>query len=238
MSYYWNRVIKNKFSSLIDKLINVRKKLYSIIYVIQYNDYIKEMVKNYFGEYMIYDYVKLGTMIDIFKCSLNYRNIIYTEHMMKKLNIDSDDKDTLLVSHSPLDEYDIIKLHACLNKANNILKECKNDVYEMNIDIHEVVPFYSKNLLNIRFERLSRKFEGILKLKNNELTEKILEILNNPSDNKKNILDKTIKNHIKKIVDGELLILKIRRCIFAKGAIPNPIKEEKAIINEINNYCN
>ena len=335
MKYYWNPIVEKLYSKLIDILVDIKNDIYSAAYALEYDTTVSDITKDWYGSDMSGEYVHLCGMIQMFKCSMDHRNIMLAKQITKDLsgNVDedepikemtpedrdkfierliaypedrdefielmkgrpedksvketmmtskdidevikrffvtSDDKDQLIemiriprrkmcispnnrdelaeilsmrsedrieLARSPFDVYNINKLYKCVKKTEDILKEFRDEFPKIDIYMPKQVPSYPGNPLATDLKSLLEKFEETLKLKNDELTTKILDVAYYFPDNRR-LMEKTIQKHNEKIFDGETIIHRIRQCMFVEKPIADLTKEKESIENDIHNYCN
>ena len=219
---YWSPYISKTFSELISKLIDTNKDLYLLLNNLYNADHVNEDVKDDIRKEIIDRHIYINTMIQKFKYVLYNQDFAYhLVHIRYKLH---------------LEEYNLSKLYTCLNNNIFILKYFKDKYMTLNIDTKPLSP-YPNNPDTINFENLSKNFEKILNFEKCVLGIKISEILDNSSNYQSENLEKIIEEQNTKILDGEKIMLRLKKAIFSKGNISNPIDEGGNIIEAINNYC-
>ena len=198
MENYWSSTVEDTFSKLIDELILTNNEFYLKINNICRDFRVYESVKDTFGIKIIKKYVNTNTVIAKFKY------VLY----QKKKKVDE---------YNIFSNYNLSKLYFYVNELHTFIDEYKNIFSKMNVNMESDVYLYSEDPSTQSIQNIVRKLDEFLKLER----EKISDILFDCHNHNRIELKRLINKHEKKMIDGEKIMLELRKYIFLKYSCIN-----------------
>ena len=202
MSEYLSVSVINIFKELIYELKSMRINIYEKINNLYQNSHVSDNIKDNFGIKIAESCICMTIMIAKFEYVFNEKE---NEFMYGRKTH----------QHTMFTEYNLSVLYDYVNKIRNVVRNYKNDMSMMDINIDNIVHLYPNNYIDQGSEDLLIKLQNFFKYENIKLTKNLSKMLDDFPDRGSDDLKDLMNEYKLKMLVGEKIMLRLRKYIFS-----------------------